>query len=73
MMRRSVATFAILGSFAAGFCTHLLYQRWNPAAPETMVSGADIQQTLLPGGGAGQSFRVSFVPLSPAMAPGEIT
>ena len=73
MMRRSVATFAILGSFAAGFFTHLLYERWNPAVPETTGSSSDIQQTILSGSGAGQSFRVSFVPLSPAMAPGEIT
>jgi hypothetical protein len=73
MMRRSIATFAVLCSFAAGLLAHSLYQRWNPAVPESVLTSAANQQTLSTSAGEGQSFRVNFVPLLPASAPEEKT
>jgi hypothetical protein len=63
MMRRSVATIAVMCSFAAGLLAHLLYQRWNPAVPESILTSAANQQTPSTSAGEGQSFRVNFVPL----------
>jgi hypothetical protein len=50
--------------FVGGFLSHVLYQRWNPPAPqhgaERPVENAD------EGAPAGQSHPVLFAPLSPA-------
>lgn len=53
----------VLLAFGAGFVSHVLYQRWNPAVsirdlPPTQPSAA------LPTG-EGPSFRVTFVPMPP--------
>jgi hypothetical protein len=55
---------AIVLSFCAGFLTHLLYLRWNPASPETAESPAGMQIVLSANNSAPQSYRVSFMPLS---------
>lgn len=68
MMDRSVVTFAILGSFAAGLFSHLLYQRWNPPVVESVDFASANRPTFVPNGPEGQSFRVNFVPLAPPLA-----
>lgn len=65
-MKRSSAALgcAIVLSFCAGFLTHLLYLRWNPATPDTADSPVSVQSGFLVSNGEPQSYRVSFMPLS---------
>lgn len=50
-------TIGLLIAFLAGFVSHLLYQRWNPATGKHSESRVDVDAP---------SFRVTFVPTSPA-------
>jgi hypothetical protein len=50
-------TIGLLIAFLAGFVSHLLYQRWNPATGKHAQSRFDVDPP---------SFRVTFVPTSPA-------
>jgi hypothetical protein len=69
MMRWPVLTLVILCSFVAGFATHLLYRRWNPAVADSADSdGVDRPPAVSTNGAVGQSFRVNFVPLAPPLA-----
>lgn len=52
----AIAT-GLLVAFLAGFVSHLLYQRWNPADTKNSESQYDIDPP---------SFRVTFSPTSPA-------
>ena len=60
----STTALGVLLAFAAGFISHVLYQRWNPANPETQESVV-AQSALPPGGGEAHSYRVSFAALPP--------
>ncbi|MGH7855001.1 MAG: hypothetical protein ACREP3_16245 [Candidatus Binatia bacterium] len=55
--------FGLVLAFAAGFLSHLLYQRWNPGAPESEPTAALLNQST--SGVEGQRFRVSYLPLEP--------
>lgn len=65
-MKRSSSAFccAVVLAFCAGFLSHLLYLRWNPATPETAESPAGVQSALSANNREPQSYRVSFMPLS---------
>ncbi len=54
-------TAGLLLAFLSGFFCHLLYQRWNPSAPEPRQEN-DSGLALLTS--ESQSFPVSFAPLS---------
>ena len=69
MMRQSVATLAILGSFAAGFFAHVLYQRWNPTAPQSKPTIGAVQSQPAPDGES-PSFRVTYAPLASTATEG---
>lgn len=64
-MRRfsPVITISLLIAFSAGFVSHLLYQRWHPASENN---------SELRGDGDPPSFRVTFVPTSPAQSQAEL-
>jgi len=55
--------FGLVLAFAAGFVSHLLYQRWNPSIPESQRTAA-VPNQLVPGAES-PSFRVSYLPLAP--------
>ena len=70
-MKRSTPASAgvVLLAFFAGFLTHVLYQRWNPAAEiQQSITNADISAPT--NDGASAIHRVSFVPF--AVVPEEI-
>lgn len=69
MTRGPVLTLVVFCSFVAGFATHLLYRRWNPAVAETVDSASAARPAFSPNGAEGQRFRVNFVPLAPPLAP----
>lgn len=54
----------VLLAFGAGFMSHVLYQRWNPALPLPHNSPQPQPSAALPAG-EGPSFRVTFVPMPP--------
>jgi hypothetical protein len=69
MKRFSAAAGGVLLlTFCAGFLTHVLYQRWNPAAPEIAESPVGMQSASSLIAGETQSYRVSFLPLAPPLA-----
>jgi hypothetical protein len=51
-------------AFAAGFMTHVLYQRWNPALPPSAASPPDSIRSDSPAPEA-PAFRVNFMPSPP--------
>lgn len=62
-------TLAILLVFGAGFFTHVLYQRWNPPAGDSLPTDSSLPD--LPGESAavpGQVHRVTYMPLAPSAA-----
>lgn len=60
-----VTTLGIVAAFIAGFCSHLLYLRWNPSVAELSQSVIERQVSPMQNLGADlQSFRVTFAPLS---------
>jgi hypothetical protein len=61
-MRLSLAC-ALLLAFFAGFASHLLYQRWNPA-PNLQQTSFDSHDSSAKESEPGV-YRVSFVPLAP--------
>jgi hypothetical protein len=65
-MIRSTLTLSgtILLSFFAGFLSHVLYQRWNPAADVT-PGQIENQQITFAADGEPAVHRVSFVPFTP--------
>jgi len=65
-MIRSTLTLSgtILLSFFAGFLSHVLYQRWNPAADVT-PGQIENQQITFAADGEPSVHRVSFVPITP--------
>jgi len=65
-MIRSTLTLSgtILLSFFAGFLSHVLYQRWNPAADVT-PGQIENQQITFAADGEPAVHRVSFVPITP--------
>jgi hypothetical protein len=67
------AVLALVLAFLGGFFCHLLYQRWNPSAPEVrQEKDGDLALTGESPAGETHSFRVSFAPLSlPAEAQSE--
>jgi hypothetical protein len=69
MMRWPVLTLVVFCSFVAGFATHLLYRRWNPALADSVDSASIDRPPSSPNGAEGQSFRVTFVPSAPPLAP----
>lgn len=56
-------TLGLLIAFLAGFVSHLLYQRWNPATAENPTNGKNSVSRL---DVDPPSFRVTFLPTSPA-------
>jgi hypothetical protein len=72
-MSRLVGTgMMIFLAFAAGFLSHVLYQRWTPVNddnPALKVSSPQPSAELLTT--PGQPHRVSYVPLSPPTAEAE--
>jgi hypothetical protein len=68
-------TFALLLAFAAGFFTHVLYQRWNPNLPHSERVAAILSQPAP--SVESPSFRVSYLPAatpaSEASAPELVT
>ena len=65
MTRSSIAlTGTLFLSFLAGLFTHVLYQRWNPSAPEP--SASINEERLATGNGEPALHRVTFMPLAPA-------
>jgi hypothetical protein len=68
MTRFSTAvTSASLLSFLGGLFTHVLYQRWNPAAPEPFAVVSE--QPSVPASAEPALHRVSFIPLPPPLEP----
>ena len=64
-MKRSASASAgvVLLAFFAGFLTHVLYQRWNPASEiQQSITNADISAPT--NDGASPIHRVSFVPFA---------
>ena len=64
-MKRSTPASAgvVLLAFLAGFLTHVLYQRWNPASEiKQSITNADISAPT--NDGASAVHRVSFVPFA---------
>lgn len=55
--------FGLLLAFAAGFLSHLLYQRWNPSIPESERTAAILNPHA--SGVEPPSFRVSYLPSAP--------
>jgi hypothetical protein len=51
-------SLVVVGTFAAGICAHVLYQRWSPLAVKITAP------TL--GNATTQTYPVSFLPFSPA-------
>jgi hypothetical protein len=73
MARAVGTTVVVVLSFAAGLCTHFLYQRWNPPIIESDGSAVMVQPlgqdlAVIPP----QQHKVSFVPLSSELAREEI-
>lgn len=56
--------FGLALAFAAGFLSHLLYQRWNPSAPASERTAADLSPLVA----ESPSFRVSYLPPAPTPA-----
>jgi hypothetical protein len=54
-------TFGLLIAFLAGFVSHLLYQRWNPATATNPGKNFEFRLDVEP-----PSFRVTFLPTPPA-------
>lgn len=63
-MRSSAGAFSVVTlAFVGGFLAHVLYQRWNPTAPQSQPTiGAIQSQPVLDG--ASPSFRVTYAPLA---------
>lgn len=73
-MRHVTGTsFLVLLLFFAGFSSHVLYQRWNPAKPEAQQSSPANQSWPFPASGEPQSYPVSFAPSSLAPAAEDTT
>jgi hypothetical protein len=68
MTRWPLLTFVVFCSFVAGFATHLLYRRWNPALADSVDSASVDRPAFSPNSAEGQGFRVNFVPLVPPLA-----
>jgi hypothetical protein len=58
----SAVTSALLLSFLGGLFTHMLYQRWNPSAPESFAVVSE--QLSVPANAEPALHRVSFMPLA---------
>ena len=56
--------FAISAIFIAGFFTHVLYQRWNPAVGEIPEANPTVQNSAISVTGEPHTHRVNYVPLS---------
>lgn len=66
MIRSSLAvTCGVLLAFCAGFFSHILYQRWNPA-PELQQASLGTQNTIVANESEPGVYRVSFVPFAPS-------
>jgi hypothetical protein len=69
-MRSAAGIFtAVMAAFFGGFLSHVLYQRWNPAPPESQTSTTVIESQPAPGGEP-PSFAVKFSPLPTTDAAG---
>jgi hypothetical protein len=73
MDRSSTNLISISAIFVAGFFTHMLYQRWNPAPWEVLEANPAVQ--TLPSSATGEppSHRVNYIPLSMPTAAEEKT
>lgn len=67
---RPATLVAVMAVFLAGFASHMLYQRWNPAVPETKADTLTSPSSEQLIGLEQQGYRVTFAPL-PAPAPTE--
>lgn len=71
MKRSAGGVWAVaLLAFAAGVLTHVLYQRWNPGAQESLQPAATGQNRSGPAVEPA-SFPVKFIPLAPIPVPEE--
>jgi len=62
-MRSSAGVFSLVTvAFVGGFLAHVLYQRWNPAAPQSEPTIGAVQSQSVPDG-TSPSFRVTYAPL----------
>jgi len=64
MDRSSKNLFSISAIFIAGFFTHVLYQRWNPAVGEIPEANPTVQNSAISVTGEPHTHRVNYVPLS---------
>jgi hypothetical protein len=65
-MRSSAGVFSLVTlAFVGGFLAHVLYQRWNPTAPQSEPTIGAVQSQPAPDG-ASPSFRVTYAPLESA-------
>ena len=73
-MKRALLAGAIAVAFAAGFASHVLYQRWDPSSPESKDPGTNDGISAARGPARErQSYRVTYVPLtSQAPLPADI-
>jgi len=73
-MDRSIKNIFSIGAiFIAGFFTHVLYQRWNPAVGKTPEANPTVQHSAKSVTGEPQTHRVNYVPLSLPAAAAENT
>ena len=68
MGRTAITIVAVLAGYLAGLFSYLLYQRWNPAAPDHSASLQLARTPPLVDLSGNQAFAVRFVPLSPSAA-----
>jgi hypothetical protein len=62
-MRPSAGVFSLVTvAFVGGFFAHVLFQRWNPAAPASQPTTGAIQSQPVPAGES-PTFRVAYAPL----------
>jgi hypothetical protein len=65
-------TLGLLIAFLAGFVSHMLYQRWNPSSPATLLNPTNEKNSQFRLDIEPPSFRVTFLPTPPAKIEAEI-